>query len=868
MSASGSLTPPSSINTAADGEVSGAEPCFNASASDPSLPPSIGSKDDAAPESFCCKRHCSKQFEAEKVETYKMDLHRGAASEVKARKFDRLKDLFKANNPERQHKGLCWTFEGKEVCRKFWESMHSLSPGKTTEMLKLLKSGQTTLPPPGPRQAKPEPILDKVSLWMLDLYQNLADPLAVPGSEDRLPESLALAECLETSHEIIDDPGHPLFGLSFNLDTGGDVRRVAGRRFLNFVSVNELFKFYTSDVPVSEQSSRSTFDRAWKGWKKYLTLKSPSQGNKCTICLHLAEQRSNAETQEERMQIDAEKNEHLNTIKRDRKVNTRGNQKGSDLGNFKPANRHEGFAKLQMDGMDQAKFCIPRAKRLCGTSEYGKCWKPNVHVVGSIVYGVVGIYFLLPMDNPKDSNMQSTLLSRSLDIARCKLSEMDPDFDLPERLAIGVDNTPRESKNQLFASFCSFLTSRLFTSIEVQYLQAQHTHNELDQRFSSLATIIKAEPEIQTIYQLKDIIEQKMKPIHAKHLVVEVISNTWDFASWLRGQTDASMSGLTSTKLQGANHLWRFERRDVVEPRATIECHHQGWEKMDPNPRDVCLTVKQFLSDPEPSQPPELVMPASVWQQLQKSVLKPATPNSFSPIMLAEFRKTAELVGRGPWHLLEGQVWLEELCASNEQGLTPAAVNLEFVFSLEGTEPRIEPLEAPTLENIVLLDPPPPRRVQVNQRPQKRPAAAAPKLIVRRLKSRPAAAIPDDPQPAGGDEYAQAEIPDAGPHSPTEVDHERELEPAPGPPVLCRPGARQLPMKRPAAALHVEPEPESEEAIKALPNFLYFGCGKCRPKPTPKIGCKECREKASRNHAGFRKTACGWVYRLQIEDVD
>ena len=118
MSASGSLTPPSSINTAADGEVSGAEPCFNASASDPSLPPSIGSKDDAAPESFCCKRHCSKQFEAEKVETYKMDLHRGAASEVKARKFDRLKDLFKANNPERQHKGLCWTFEGKEVCRK------------------------------------------------------------------------------------------------------------------------------------------------------------------------------------------------------------------------------------------------------------------------------------------------------------------------------------------------------------------------------------------------------------------------------------------------------------------------------------------------------------------------------------------------------------------------------------------------------------------------------------------------------------------------------------------------------------------------------------------------------------------------------
>ena len=63
-----------------------------------------------------------------------------------------------------------------------------------------------------------------------------------------------------------------------------------------------------------------------------------------------------------------------------------------------------------LDGMDQQKFSMPRAKRLNGTAEYGKSWKSNVHVVGAIVWGIAEIYFLLPMDIPKDSSMECTLL--------------------------------------------------------------------------------------------------------------------------------------------------------------------------------------------------------------------------------------------------------------------------------------------------------------------------------------------------------------------------------------------------------------------------------------------------------------------------
>ena len=62
------------------------------------------------------------------------------------------------------------------------------------------------------------------------------------------------------------------------------------------------------------------------------------------------------------------------------------------------------YMKIMIDGMDQAKFCLPRNKKLAATSDASKHWKPALHVTGVITWGLQELYFLLPSSVPKDSN--------------------------------------------------------------------------------------------------------------------------------------------------------------------------------------------------------------------------------------------------------------------------------------------------------------------------------------------------------------------------------------------------------------------------------------------------------------------------------
>lgn len=914
---------PSSVNS------DGGPGCGDSDSEVVSLPDSVKTddcgdhSDGGLASDVCCKQKCASFFSPEDIEAYKLQLNTGSPKEVQDRKFDRVRAVFKENDAHSQQTGIIWKFQGQQVCRKFWIHVHGLSPGRTSNLLKHLRAGNITRPEPAPRLPKPEPALDRVNVWLLDCYQHLADPLALPGSED-VP--VKIMDNLEETHEILDDVAHPLYALSFNVGTAGDKRRMAGRRHVNFTTIFDLFKFYQADVPAAQQASRSTFERAFRAWSKYIILKSPNSGNKCTICLRLQEARTNAASAEDKAQIDAELTEHLNTVKLDRKVNTRGNHAASQIKNFLSDGRHHGIAKIMVDGMDQQKFCLPRAKRLCGTSEYGKCWKPNVHVTGAILFGVCDFFFLLPMDNAKDSSMQCSVLSRVLDVGRTKLQEIDRnmDLDLPENLVVAVDNTPRESKNQVFAVYLAQLAAKYFRSVECQYLQTQHTHNELDQRFSSLATLIKNTGEIQTMQQLKEIMEANMKPLHGRSLHVEIMDNTWNFKEWFQAGIDSNISGLTSTKTQGANHLWRFERRECLQKLSEIECHHEEWQSWAPQNGDVCMTVKQFISDKERSQMPELICPAKVWLELKESDLQPCHTNPFSERTLQEFRHTAEVVGRAPWNLLEGQHWLEELCTANEQRRVPDPVKLDFIFSLHGEELRFQEFQGQDLE-IAEVEVPKPRTVRVAKakpkRGLKRPAAAEaalrrPASALRRSDSAAAAAetiaeasdppdretggavVPADPHAGSGPVARSAASHDVvnGPASrqvnQDDDDHVRPDDAVPGAEGVAVSGieaeseipSRRCKMQRPAAAGAVlkrpssnssvsgpaprPSEPATVEDIKNLPNFLYFGCGKCRTKQTPKTGCKECREKADRKHGGFRRHPDGWIYRLNIEDVD
>ena len=171
--------------------------------------------------------------------------------------------------------------------------------------------------------------------------------------------------------------------------------------------------------------------------------------------------------------------------------------------------------KITINGMDQAKFRCPR--NLAVSAEFDSCFRPQLHMVGTICHGHFEAYFIIDTGQAKDANMNCTIISRCLDLLQqgppgtCQ--ERGPgtawpsQCALPRAIAVGAYNTTRESKNQTFLSFLAHLVARnMFEAAEVQFPQTghTHTHSEQDQRFSSVGALLQRAPVLEDPYESAD----------------------------------------------------------------------------------------------------------------------------------------------------------------------------------------------------------------------------------------------------------------------------------------------------------------------------------------------------------------------------
>ena len=143
----------------------------------------------------------------------------------------------------------------------------------------------------------------------------------------------------------------------------------------------------------------------------------------------------------------------------------------------------------------EAKFRCPR--NLDATKEFSNCWRPQQHMVCCLIPGLLECHFLMPSDLPMDSNMEMTLLSHSLDIALERLQKLGR--QLPAHLHVQADNTSREMRNQNLAQWGALLVARgLFRSVTYGFLPVGHTHNDVGQRFSTVATHLAGQHTLET----------------------------------------------------------------------------------------------------------------------------------------------------------------------------------------------------------------------------------------------------------------------------------------------------------------------------------------------------------------------------------
>lgn len=409
-----------------------------------------------------------------------------------------------------------------------------------------------------------------------------------------------------------------------------------------------------------------------------------------------------------------------------------------------------------------------------------------------------------------------------------------------------ADNTPtKKTKNSHFGCFlASLVGAQLFNSVECHYLQTDHTHNELDQRFSTMACCIKQAEVLEDIQDLVDYLRAHMSAACGRDLIIEEISNTMDFKSWF-GDVNLHMQGLTSTHLEPqVNHLWRFlPRYGLPTDSEEIECHHSGWKQLQEHPHDVILVVKQFMSSPHASQKPQLCLPASLLESLDPEKLQPSVSNALSETVLQEFRRTAESVSKAPWNLLKAQVFLETLCEDNEKNVVYPGMKLQFIFSKHGDAGQlafvVSDAVAAASENAesgleaAAPAPAPPRIIRVVAKSKAKAKAAMKRPSCR---MRPAACLPSPGAIAEHSSEPAAPV-DAG-----VAELEVDVAPTPAAPPLVR-----CTRKRPAADIQIvppalsepaRPEEAAESEPEALPANFHYGCSKCR---RAQFGCKECQ---------------------------
>ena len=132
----------------------------------------------------------------------------------------------------------------------------------------------------------------------------------------------------------------------------------------------------------------------------------------------------------------------------------------------------------------------------------------------------------------------------------------------------------------------------------------------------------------------QDHIIQNVAPAKGRKMVVEILETTMDFVS-MYADFGLTMSGLTNITGQSGAHVWRFVPRRMLSNFTgsgdwAVANTNSAWCHIPEHEDDTVLLLKDAMSSRRLSQPPLLVLPASVCQTIDPAKLTVAPRNALS----------------------------------------------------------------------------------------------------------------------------------------------------------------------------------------------------------------------------------------------
>ena len=353
-----------------------------------------------------------------------------------------------------------------------------------------------------------------------------------------------------------------------------DVMPTTGRLHLsdNYTR-DELFRIYKDEM--LSQGERyvcySQFTRLWK--LKFDNVLIPRQVRMgvCVVCANLKSMIKGAKSDDSQKDIfkrslmehrDSQAKERIKAMHhRDKALKFPGR-----------------YMCLMIDGMDQKKTCLPHFARL--PKDITEECLVQMHLVGCLSYNKVvkpWVFFTYPNVHA-DPNLTITIIQRVL------LAWVGP---LPPVLYVQLDNTARENKNSSVFGYLTMLVHKgLFKKVKVNFLLVGHTHDHIDQMFSTFSKKL-ARYDAFTLPVLCDLIRQAYTP---KPEVVH-LTEIYDFKRYARNDNMKVFAQLHNISF---NHA--FFIKYVELERATLLYAKQYSSSINWEPRSGCLFLLQMPS--------------------------------------------------------------------------------------------------------------------------------------------------------------------------------------------------------------------------------------------------------------------------------
>jgi len=346
-------------------------------------------------------------------------------------------------------------------------------------------------------------------------------------------------------------------------------------------------------------ASLHTFLKAFGMCHKCLRIRKIGQHVVCHTCTIFKKMLGKARFPQERQSILEEYTTHILKQWMDRQVY--GHATTISLECRRMLEMGQSFANMAVsasqvcvivDGMDQAKFRVPRIFRK--TKGLEKLLRPALHVQGAWAHGCGYHLAVMDTDMRHDTNNNVEVICRMLE------QIYETHGALPAGLHLQQDNTCRECKNQKILKWAIKLVALgVFQWVSLNYLISGHTHEDLDGTFDQLTVKLSA----REFDSDKDVVELLLQlvgnlgieRVSRRHSLAYKMDEAASWETWWNDIT-VSFSQLTGPR---APHLFKVcLRKDLGKlgdceetniPAELLPGNHQ------PSGRDVVVVVREHM---------------------------------------------------------------------------------------------------------------------------------------------------------------------------------------------------------------------------------------------------------------------------------